>query len=171
MKHILILFLTILFISCGKKEEPEYVDQPDRQAGEKQPTTQSVQDEKKDTTKQNTQEQKPGNKKPEENKIRHEPVPEKTITALEAGDNVGKVVIVKGFVAEVHKTENVEYLNFVEKFPNNPFSGVIFKDQFDEFGDINIYSNKEVELTGRISTFKGKPQIILDSKSQIKVSK
>ena len=163
-KAILVGLFILFLASCGKKEETEYVD-------DKQETKQPVQENKKDSVKQIPQEQKNDNKKFEENKISHELIPEKTITALDAGNYVGEVVTVKGFVAETHKTENVEYLNFVEKYPNNVFSGVIFKDKFEEFGDISIYSNKNLELTGRVTTYKGKPQIILDSKSQIKMSK
>lgn len=166
MKYTKLVFfinLVILLSSCGKKEEPEFSE-------DRQPVKQNV-EEKKDTSRTN---QSPGTndeKKTEENKLTHELIPEKTVSVLDAGDYVGKVVTVKGYVAEVHKSENVEYLNFVEKYPNNPFSGVIFKDKFDEFGDISNYANKDVELTGRVSTYKGKPQIILDSKSQIKVTK
>ena len=61
------------------------------------------------------------------------------------------------------------YLNFVEKYPNNPFTAVIFARQFGEFPEIEKYKNKMVEVTGRVSVFKGKPQIILNSPNQLKM--
>jgi DNA/RNA endonuclease YhcR with UshA esterase domain len=163
IKSILSLVVVIQFFSCGKKDE-EYID-------EKHVEKQTNQSEKKDTSKQNIQLQNTDKKNSSENKSNFELKPEKIITPLEASDNIGKVVTVKGFIAEVYKKENVEYLNFMEKYPDNPFEGVIFQKKFDEFGDINIYNNKNVEITGLVSSFKGKPQIILNSKDQIKISK
>src|SRR5207249_2845609 len=58
------------------------------------------------------------------------------ITALEAKDYLGKVVTVKGFVADIYKSEKVAYLNFVEKYPENPFTAVIFANKFADFGDV-----------------------------------
>lgn len=162
-KLIVCFSLVFLFISCGKKED-EYVE-------EKPMEKQKVQNENKDTSKQNTPIQNIEKKNLPEDKSNFELKPEKVITPLEAGDYLGKVVTVKGFVTEVYKKENVEYLNFVEKYPDNPFEGVIFKKKFDEFGDISEYNNKNVEITGLVSSFKGKPQIILNSKSQLKISK
>lgn len=93
------------------------------------------------------------------------------ISPLEAGEYEGKDVTVKGFVADVYKSEKVAYLNFIEKFPRNPFTAVIFASRFASFKDIDSYERKTVEVTGRVSQYKGKPQIILDSESQIKIVK
>jgi DNA/RNA endonuclease YhcR with UshA esterase domain len=46
---------------------------------------------------------------------------------------------------------------------------VIFANKFDVIGDLNIYEGKNVSLTGRVTVYKEKPQIILDSKEQIKI--
>src|SRR5512144_2837681 len=43
------------------------------------------------------------------------------------------------------------------------------RDKFDELRDMNIYEGKNLEISGRVSTFRGKPQMILDKKSQIKI--
>jgi len=165
---ILIFFLIILIASCGKKEQ-EYVDQPDRQSSEKNTIGESTQNEKKDTLKDQTQQQDKTNNT--EKRTNYEPAPEKIISPLEANDYVGKVVTIQGYVADVYKTEAVAYLNFVEKYPNNPVAGVIFKKNFNEIGDISLYAEKNVSLTGRIMTYKGKPEIIIDNKSQIKIIK
>jgi hypothetical protein len=163
MKSILIfLFCIVLLSSCGKKEESEFTD-------EKSPNNQTEQPYKKDTSKVNPFKQNNESKTSEDKTTTHTLTPEKTVSALEAGNNIGRFVAVRGFVAEVKKTENVEYLDFVEKYPENPFTGVIFKSKFDEIGDIGIYENKNVEITGLISTYKGKPQIVIVNKNQIKI--
>ena len=164
MKRILIFALPLfLLISCGRKEEDsEFVEEhPKVEEPEKKIDTVSVKippssDEKKTEEKKITDEASKTNI---------------VISPLEAKDWIGKSVDVKGFVADVHKTEKVAYLNFVEKFPDNPFSAVIFANKFDEFGDINKYLNKTVVVGGRITTYKDKPQMILENKSQIKIVK
>ena len=97
--------------------------------------------------------------------------PKAVISPVEAKDYIGKPVTVKGFVADVYKTEKVAYLNFVEKFPDNPFSAVVFSRSFGDFGGLDEYEGKFVEVTGIVSMYKGKPQIILNERSQLKMSK
>jgi DNA/RNA endonuclease YhcR with UshA esterase domain len=154
-----------MFFSCGRGEkQPEYVD-------EKSPVTDTKNDEikKTDSLKTDTNKQDRKDKKTENfNYYNEKPVA--VISPLEASDYMGKSVTVKGLVADVYKSDKVAYLNFIKKYPDNPFSGVIFANKFDEFGDIAKYENRNVEISGRVSTFRGKPQIIIDRKSQIKIT-
>ncbi len=83
---------------------------------------------------------------------------------------IGKNATINGYVADVYKNEKVAYLNFDGKFPKNTFSGVIFKDDFSKFGDVNRFRNKNVEISGVISGYKGKPQVILKNTSQVKIT-
>ena len=83
---------------------------------------------------------------------------------------IGKNAIVSGYIADVYKNEKVAYLNFDGKFPKNSCAAVIFKDDFGKFGDLNRFKNKNVEVSGIISEYNGKPQIILKSTSQLKVT-
>jgi DNA/RNA endonuclease YhcR with UshA esterase domain len=157
--YILLFVLTLLLFSCGKKDESEFADEKTGQ-----PTEQKDESTDKQVTKQNDT-----GKPSEELKFYSNTKPEAVISPLQAKDHIGRVVTVKGFVADVYKTEKVIYLNFVEKFPENPFSGVIFQSRFKEFSDADIYKGKNVELTGRVTVYKDKPQIIMDSKEQIKI--
>jgi len=167
MKYFKLIFIIILItfiVSCGKKEQ-EYMDDPGHKPGsEKQSTNDSTQNgnTNKDSIKQTDK------KIFHEDKVNYDLLSEKTISPQAAGEYVGKIVSVVGFVAEVHKTDAVEYINFVNKFPNNPIAGVIFKRNFDAFGDISSYEGKNIQATGRITTYKDKLEIILDSPSQIK---
>lgn len=91
------------------------------------------------------------------------------IKDTEAKNYVGENVTVTGKIAAVVKRPKVNYLNFGKNYPNQTFTAVIFPDDADEFGDLNEFKGKEVEVSGVISLYNGKPQIILKSKNQIKI--
>ncbi|MEO8447883.1 MAG: hypothetical protein ABI528_10330 [bacterium] len=91
------------------------------------------------------------------------------ISAKEVKDYIGDSLLISGYVADLYLGEKVAYLNFENKFPKNTFSCVIFSGKFNEFGDLSKFKGKNVEVTGRISVFKGKPQTVLNSPDQIKI--
>lgn len=164
VRYLIIAIFPVLFLffSCGKEEkQQEYVD-------EKSPVTESPKEEVKKTD--SVPPVKTESKDPVKKESNYGEKPVAVISPLEAADYMGKPVTVKGFVADVYKSDKVAYLNFVKKYPDNPFTGVIFAGKFDEFGDLMIYENRNIEITGRVSTFRGKPQMILDKKSQIKIT-
>jgi hypothetical protein len=165
VKYFLFIFLFVGIISCGNKDESNSEYQEDKTGQPQEDKEQST-----EQPKEEPKEQPKTDSKPEELKFYDKKIePQAHISAVETANYIGKVVSVEGFVADVYKTDKVAYLNFVEKFPKNPFSGVIFAGKFDKFGDLNVYEGKNVEITGRISVYKEKPQIILDSKDQIKI--
>ena len=92
-----------------------------------------------------------------------------SITSPEAASYVNKTAVVTGFIADVVIREKVSYLNFDKRYPKNTFTVVIFSDKYKEFGDLTRFKNKTVEIKGKINTYNGKPQIIMNSISQIKV--
>lgn len=169
---LIIFFLAIIVISCGKDKKPEFVDD---ETGKK--TTENKNEQKQDIKENTVQNDTAGkinnsNSTGNTNNKSREFETEKpvaVISPLEAGDYNGKTVTVKGFVADVYQSEKVAYLNFVEKYPNNPFTAVIFASRFADFPEIIKFKNKDIEVTGRVSMFKGKPQIICNSPKQILV--
>jgi hypothetical protein len=92
-----------------------------------------------------------------------------TITSEEVKMHIGDSVCIKGYVADVYLSDKVAYLNFENKFPKNLFACTIFSGKFGEFGDLSKYKDRNVEVTGRITTYKSKPQVILETKNQIKI--
>lgn len=170
----ILILVSFFFISCGKNDKnSEFVDenstkqtetkQEDKVSGEKK--NENTQLKSEDTVKNSSGE----NQNPKQNNSFQNEKPVAVISPVEAGDYNGKTVTVKGFVADVYKSEKVAYLNFVEKFPNNPFTAVIFARQFEDFPDIGKYRGKDVEVTGRVSIYKGKPQIIINNPNQLKL--
>ncbi|MBN8584433.1 MAG: hypothetical protein J0M37_05005 [Ignavibacteria bacterium] len=162
---ILTIAVTVLS-SCGKEKKPEFTDENTgqnipREMRNDEPKKDSVS--KSDTISRETRTENYKNRSFEIGK------PEAVISPLEAGNYNGRTVTVKGFVADVYQSEKVAYLNFVEKFPKNPFTAVIFASKFSDFPDIINYKNKDVEVTGRVSMYREKAQIILNSPKQIVV--
>lgn len=162
------ILLSILFISCGKEKKPEFTDDntgqnTPREMKNDEPKKETEPETKTDTASRETRTENYKNRSFEIGK------PEAVISPLEAGNYNGRTVTVKGFVADVYQSEKVAYLNFVEKFPKNPFTAVIFASKFSDFPDIINYTNKDVEVTGRVSMYREKAQIILNSPKQIVV--
>lgn len=93
----------------------------------------------------------------------------KEITTKEVNDYINKNVTVTGYVAQVVMRPKVNYLNFDNKYPDNTFTAVIFPSDMHKFEDLMKYENKNVKVTGRLSLYKDKPQIIINSISQIKI--
>ena len=54
--------------------------------------------------------------------------------------------------------------------PSAPFTAVIFPDNFGNFRDLQKLQNQDVEVSGTIQEYLGKPEIILEGPEQIKVA-
>lgn len=154
MKKIFLLsaLLAVLFLSCGKKQEEVKINKVS---------------ETKDTTALHKQEKEDSNETNPETGVETA----KTYSSAEAKDHINEEAAVTGYVADVVVRDRVSYLNFDKKYPKNTFTGVVFEEKFEEVGDLENFRNKNVELKGKITTYKGKPQIIINSKNQIKVLK
>ena len=91
------------------------------------------------------------------------------IKSTEAKSYIGEYAIVQGYVASVYEREKVAYLNFEKSYPDNPFTATIFAKHFSDFDDLTEFENRTVEVRGKITEYKGKPQIILNSEEQINI--
>ena len=93
------------------------------------------------------------------------------IADTDAAAHVGQMATVQGLVANVYTSSkgNV-FLNFEYPYPNEVFSGVIFSSSAAQFGDLTAYQGKQVQVTGQIRLYKGKPEIILQSPNQLRIA-
>jgi len=153
MKHLIFFLILITFVSCGKKQDVIEIKKYEENK------TANYSDSLKKSKQDLNEIKSAGN-----NEV-------KKITSKEAKSNINQNAVVTGYVADVAIREKVAYLNFDYKFPKNTFTGVIFKEKFNVFGDLSIYKNKTVEISGLITEYGKKPQIILNSISQIKIVK
>jgi len=100
--------------------------------------------------------------------LAEEPAIVPTVTPAEAATHEGKEVKVKGRV-EGQKTsaKGVTYLNFGAKYPNHVFSCVLRAKDFPSAPP--LLEGKEVEVTGVIKMYEGKPSMDISSLEQIRV--
>ena len=96
------------------------------------------------------------------------PVSIGVIDYTEAINHVGEYASVRGKLVEAYtsKTGTV-FLDFCKSYKTCPFSGVIFADDAKAFGDLSRYAGQTVTLTGKISSYQGKAEIVLSSPSQL----
>jgi DNA/RNA endonuclease YhcR with UshA esterase domain len=84
--------------------------------------------------------------------------------------HVDKTVTVEGTVSEVHidSRSGVTFIDMGGRFPNEAFTGVIFKDDASKFPDVVSLTGKVIDITGRAKDYKGRCEIIVSDPAQIK---
>jgi len=94
-----------------------------------------------------------------------------TIPACDAGKHVGELITVEGVVDDVHhaKSGKATFINECGKFPNNSFCAVIFSADAEKFPDVDALKGKTIDITGRLKTYDGCPEIIMNDPAQLKV--
>jgi len=97
------------------------------------------------------------------------------ITAKDAEKYLGKTETVCGQVASarhaVMSKGQPTFLNLDEPYPNQIFTVVIWGSEGDKFPEPpdKLYRGKTVCVTGKITSFQGKPQIVVKDPKQIVV--
>ena len=89
-------------------------------------------------------------------------------TAVEAAKHVGETAIVTGTVDSFHQTgKGTIFLNMGGKYPNQAFTAFIPSSSAGQFSNPQQYEGRTVAVSGKIALYKGKPEIIVNSPSQI----
>jgi len=103
------------------------------------------------------------------------PLLEKKITVAiiswrEAAEYYGQTKTVEGKIVMSNNTGKVCFLNFHENW-RKYFTAVIFSSDFEKFPPHpeDYYIHRAVRVTGLIKEYKGKPEIIVKSPSQIEI--
>lgn len=89
--------------------------------------------------------------------------------AKEAKSKVGETITVEAKVAEVNKTEKIVRINLEARFPKQELTLVIFSSNFSKFEDVEKLEGKTVRVTGKVTEYQKRPQIVLEAKDQLKV--
>jgi len=85
-----------------------------------------------------------------------------------AARHVGEVAAVVGTVASVHTSRSgTTFLNFGSAYPNQDFTAVIFRSSASRFNNPAQWQGHRVVVTGAIRMYQGKPEIVLETPSQI----
>lgn len=97
-----------------------------------------------------------------------------SISTAEAKNHVGERATVCGEVASTHYAErsrgNPTFINLDKPYPNEIFTVLIWGSDRPKFGDPEeMYRSKHICVTGKISDYKGVPEIVAYEPSQIKI--
>lgn len=86
----------------------------------------------------------------------------------EAAKHVGETATVTGTVDGFHESGKGNiFLNMGGKYPNQAFTAFIPSGSAAQFTNPQQYEGRTVSVSGKISLYKGKPEIIVNSPSQI----
>jgi len=91
------------------------------------------------------------------------------VPAKEAKSKVGETITVEAKVAEVNKTEKIVRINLEARFPMVELTLVIFPANFSKFEDVEKLEGKNVRVTGKVTEYQRRPQIVLEAKEQLKL--
>ncbi len=91
------------------------------------------------------------------------------VTAANAKDHIGYKAVVTGTVVEVYRLEKLVRLNFEKRFPNQPFTAIVYSNKTNLFPNLDAYKGKRVEVTGKIVEYRDRPEMVLTNTTQIKV--
>jgi len=101
-------------------------------------------------------------------------IAQNSISVAEAKNHVGEKATVCGEVASTHYAArsrgNPTFINLDKPYPNQIFTVLIWGSDRPKFGDPEeAYRSKHICVTGKVSDYKGVPEIIAYEPSQIKV--
>src|ERR1019366_6139003 len=97
-----------------------------------------------------------------------------SISAAEAKNHVGEKATVCGEVAGTHYATrsrgNPTFINLKKPYPNQIFTVLIWGSDRPKFGDPEeAYRSKRICVTGKLSDYKGVPEIVAYEPSQVKI--
>ena len=89
-------------------------------------------------------------------------------TPEEAPKHVGETATITGTVDGVHQSGRGNiFLNMGGKYPNQAFTAFIPSQSAAQFPNPQQYEGRTVAVSGKITLYSGKPEIIVTSPSQI----
>jgi endonuclease G len=87
------------------------------------------------------------------------------LTSAEAATHVGQTATVCGTVSGMHATLRAKgqpaFLDLDGRYPQNLFTVLIWGKDQPKFGNLARFSNQHICVHGSISSYRGKPEMIL----------
>jgi hypothetical protein len=91
-----------------------------------------------------------------------------TYTAAEAAKHVGEIATITDRVDGVHQSSKGNiFLNMGGKYPNQTFTAFIPTGSAAEFSNPQQYDGRTIAVSGKITLYRGKPEIVVTNVSQI----
>jgi len=86
-----------------------------------------------------------------------------------AGEHLGEVTCIKGKVVKVVVGDTgLHFLNFCEDYRTCPFTVVTFPRDLRDVGDVRTLEGKEIQISGKLKSYRGRLEIILRDRSQLR---
>jgi DNA/RNA endonuclease YhcR with UshA esterase domain len=88
--------------------------------------------------------------------------------AAEAAKHVGETATITDRVDGVHQSGKGNiFLNMDGKYPNQAFTAFVPSSSAAKFSNPQQYEGRTVSVSGKITLYRGKPEIVVTSPSQI----
>lgn len=97
------------------------------------------------------------------------------ITADQASKHIGDKITVCGLVAQATTVQYARgiptFINLDKKYPDQPFTIVIWGKDLGKFSNLlrKLKKSGQICVTGTITEYRGKPQIVADNPNQIEI--
>ena len=91
------------------------------------------------------------------------------IPFTEAPQHVGESRCIKGKVVNIGGSNSgSQYLNFCDDYRRCAFSVVVFRSNLKDVGDVRQLEGKDIEIFGKITTWRGRTEMVLRDVRQLK---
>jgi len=87
----------------------------------------------------------------------------------EASKYYDEKLTVTGKVVRVTVNPNIVLIRFEQAAGAIPFTAAIFREHAGPFGDLEKLNGQKLELTGTVTEYRGRPEMILESTNQVRV--
>jgi micrococcal nuclease len=89
------------------------------------------------------------------------------LSPTDAAKHMGESATVEGVASVYVSKGGTIFIDLGGSGRSSPFTGVIFKDKASAVPNVTQYDGKTVDITGFVKEYRGKPEIIINSASQI----
>ncbi len=92
------------------------------------------------------------------------------IGTAQAAEYYDEEMTVTGTVVQVSVRATIAILDLDQRYPDTPMTAVVFDNNIGAFGDFQKYKGHQVAIHGTITEYHNKPEIVLESPEQIKIT-
>jgi hypothetical protein len=91
-----------------------------------------------------------------------------TFQYTDASAHIGEYATIEGAPIDVYTSKKgTVFFDYCKEYDSCPFSAVIFSSDASKFGDLSSYQGKTIRVTGTISSYQSRAEIIIKDPSQI----
>ncbi|HXB61084.1 MAG TPA: hypothetical protein VNU95_16040, partial [Candidatus Acidoferrales bacterium] len=92
------------------------------------------------------------------------------IGTAQAANYYDEDMVVTGKVVDVSMRSSIAILDLDQPYPDTPMTAVVFDQNFGKFGNFQKYQGHQVEISGTITEYHNKPEMVLESPRQMKIT-